>query len=192
MSINDVTISQTHASLTFTGGSQGIQDIQDSQITQVGTALTFTGGTQSVATQSFIAISQSAATLSLIGGSQSIVAMIVASAFVTQSHATLTMTGGTQSIAAIVISKANTWTPEVIYPDSWSSIGDPNPDTWLINPQGVIDTWDNANREWDSDYTWDGTTSQETNAIISTWTGQEAIASNWQSEPVSTSSWTEV
>lgn len=66
--------------------------------------------------------------------------------------------------------KTTTWTPEVIYPASWSSIGDPNPDTWLVNPQGVIDTWDNPNRTWDSDYTWDGTTSQVTDAIISSWT----------------------
>jgi len=43
------------------------------------------------------------------------------------------------------------------------------PATWLVNPQGVIDTWDDANRTWDSDYTWDGTTSQTTDALPSSW-----------------------
>lgn len=70
----------------------------------------------------------------------------------------------------ILVLPPSTWTPEVINPASWASIGDPNPDTWLVNPQGPIDTWDNPNREWDSDYTWDGTTSQTTNAIVSSWT----------------------
>jgi hypothetical protein len=183
---------QSAATLTLTGGTQSIATVNDVAISQVGATVTLSGGTQTVTTFQQALISQVRATLTLSGGTQSIVAIIVANASITQAYAVLTLTGGTQSIAAIVISKANTWTPEVIYPDSWSSIGDPNPDTWLVNPQGVIDTWDNANREWDSDYTWDGTTSQVTNAIISSWTGSEAVASNWQSEPVSTSSWTEV
>jgi hypothetical protein len=136
-----------------------------------------------------IALAQRAATLTLTGGTQSITAMV--DTVLAQRAATLTFTGGTQIVVAKII-RTSTWTPEVINPDTWSSIGDPNPDIWLVNPQGAIDTWDDANRTWDSDYTWDGTTSQVTNAIISSWTGSEAVASNWQSESVSTSSWTEV
>lgn len=43
------------------------------------------------------------------------------------------------------------------------------PSAWFVNPQGVIDTWDDALRTWDSAYTWDGTTSQTTNAVPSSW-----------------------
>jgi hypothetical protein len=43
------------------------------------------------------------------------------------------------------------------------------PSSWFVNPQVAIDTWDNANRTWDSAYTWDGTTSQTTNAVPSSW-----------------------
>jgi hypothetical protein len=43
------------------------------------------------------------------------------------------------------------------------------PSAWFVNTQGVIDTWDNANRTWDSAYTWDGTVSQTTNAVPSSW-----------------------
>jgi hypothetical protein len=136
-------------------------------------------------------VTQTYATLTVTGGTQSLSAQI--DTVIAQRSATITAAGGTQSVvASIIVNKTTTWTPEVIYPASWSSIGDPNPDTWLVNPQGAIDTWDNPNRTWDSDYTWDGITSQATDAIISSWTGSEAITSNWQSESVSTSSWTEV
>ena len=37
-----------------------------------------------------------------------------------------------------------------------------------INPTGVIDTWDNASRTWDSAYTWDGTTVQS-DETLSSW-----------------------
>lgn len=64
----------------------------------------------------------------------------------------------------------STWNGgETLNPTSYTATPE-SPSTWLVNPQGAIDTWDNPNRTWDSDYTWDGTTSQVTNAIISSWT----------------------
>ena len=62
----------------------------------------------------------------------------------------------------------NTFTEIESMPSTFSNIPEV-PSTWLVNPQGVIDTWDNANRIWDSAYTWDGTTSQTTNAVPSSW-----------------------
>jgi len=56
----------------------------------------------------------------------------------------------------VVVTSTYTATPDI-------------PSTWLINPQPAIDTWDDANRTWDSAYTWDGTTSQVTNAAPSSW-----------------------
>jgi hypothetical protein len=70
----------------------------------------------------------------------------------------------------ILVNPPSTWTPEVINPASWTDTSDPNPDTWLLNPQPPIDTWDDANRTWDSAYTWDGTIQQTTDAVPSSWT----------------------
>lgn len=85
----------------------------------------------------------------------------------------------------------NTWSENQVIPSSY--VKEANvPNTWLVNPQGPIDTWDDANRTWDSTYTWDGTTSQTTDAIASSWTSTEPAANNWQAESTTTSTWTEV
>lgn len=62
----------------------------------------------------------------------------------------------------------NTWNAGIVNPTTYTATPDV-PSTWLINPQGTIDTWDNPNRTWDSTYSWDGTTSQVTELVPSTW-----------------------
>jgi hypothetical protein len=62
----------------------------------------------------------------------------------------------------------NTWSNEEVNPSTYTATP-AIPSTYLVNPQPPIDTWDNPNRTWDSDYTWDGTTSQVTDALPSSW-----------------------
>lgn len=65
--------------------------------------------------------------------------------------------------------QVSTWNDaETVNPTTYTSTPEML-STWLVNHQGTIDTWDDANRTWDSDYTWDGTTSQTTNAVPSSW-----------------------
>jgi hypothetical protein len=63
----------------------------------------------------------------------------------------------------------STWSEETVTPSTYTSTPE-SPSTWLVNPQPPIDTWDDANRTWDSDYTWDGTIQQTTDAVPSSWT----------------------
>lgn len=89
-------ISQVHATLTLTGGTQTVATVDDVSIAQTAAILTMTGGTQTATTNSSIA--QVSATLTLTGGTQAIASIQDVS--IAQVGATLTVTGGTQTVQA--------------------------------------------------------------------------------------------
>ena len=165
-SVRIAAVNQSAATITATGGTQSVSAGGSVSVSQVAATVTASGGTQSVAAINDVSVSQAHATITATGGTQSVVALVEVSASVTQTHAILTVTGGTQSLSVQVdaviaqraatitaiggtqavvakIIRTSTWTPEVINPASWSSIGDPNPDIWSVNPQteAVPSSW---------------------------------------------------
>lgn len=92
--VNNVSITQVAATVTFTGGTQVVASVQNASVTQSAATVTFTGGTQAVATVNNVNISQLGATITFAGGTQ--VIATINNVSITQSAATITFSGGTQ------------------------------------------------------------------------------------------------
>lgn len=92
-------ITQIHATLTATGGTQSVATVQDASVSQTAATITATGGTQAIATVNDVNVTQSSANLTAVGGTQSVSTVDIVS--VVQTGASVTATGGSQSAQAI-------------------------------------------------------------------------------------------
>lgn len=89
-------VTQTAATITLTGGTQGVVAITTAAVAQVGASVTLQGGTQLPQTAG--TVNQVGANLVLTGGVQS--AASIATSSITQVGAVLSLSGGTQAVAA--------------------------------------------------------------------------------------------